>query len=293
MYLRTKPGDMVFGMALAPNQVRGGFMKTVSLHILKSGFSALALVSLVSACGIKQLEDNTNSVSSSGGDRNNTVYIPGTDRASDWDRSCTKPILSTNITSLENALEKYFFSSLNTVPAFPGEVKDIEPPANWCLRIWSGGQRASFRIEYEDHYGGDWYEMDAYRSSNLYSASSAPILFHLSLADDKIDVIFLDSQGFTQIVGSKAQDGLYTATLKFANLPSQANYVASYVQSQIDKCKSGEWTVAMCWGYNFPPTYQDDPQDPLTIARGMLNGGSGAETGTIGTMRFRLSDILN
>jgi hypothetical protein len=74
------------------------------------------------------------------------------------------------------------------------------------------------------------------------------------------------------------------------------------VQSQINaikqKCKSGEWTVAKCLGYNMPSTFWWEEQDEqpttntLEIAREMLNGGGGAEAGTIGTIKFRLADVL-
>lgn len=266
-------------------------MKTKLSHIANSGLSAIVGLSLITACGVRQIEDNS-TTSSSGGNRNNTVYDDDSGRASDWDRYCSKAIFFTNKGSIESALQKYFFSTLNGVPKFPGEVLKLKPPANWCLRISEGGQRAAFRIEYEDHYGGDWYEMDAIKSSNLNTASTQPILFHSSVANDKIDLIFLDSQGFTQIVGTKGGDGEYTATLRFANLPSQENYIAAYIQEQTTKCKNGTYSVAHCLGYYDPRVPAQQPQDNLAMARAMLEGGSGAEIGTIGTMRFRLSDVL-
>lgn len=263
-------------------------MKVKVFNIFKTGFAGLATMTLVVACGTK----NVASTATSATTNTATTNTRASTETSAWQRLCSKPILFTNKASLENALQNYFFSTMNgAIPAYPGMVQNVEPPVNYCLRISSSN--ASFRLEYEDHFGGGWYEMTATRSSTVgATSSSGPSLYYSSLANDQIDLIFLDGQGFTEIVGSKGSDGYYTATLKFANLPSQSTYLNNYVQDQVTKCQTGQLTVAQCLGYSYQPNYSQTSMDPLTVARGMLNGGSGAQAYTIGTMRFLLSDIL-
>jgi hypothetical protein len=273
-------------------------MKRIQFDFKRSWLTGLAAAMLVASCGVKQIEDNTTNASA-GGRHNNTIYVPEAGRDSNWTRLCSNVVNFTSPGAIKNGLEKYFFSTKNGFPAFPGEVRDLELPVNWCFKIASGGNRAAFRIEYEDHYGGGWYELSGAKNSNPYSASNAPVLFHseINTSTNQIEVIFLDAQGFTQIIGPKVGD-YYEAKIKFANLPSQTDYIDSYVQSIINKCKSGEWNVAQCLGYNFPSTFWWEQQNSnptsstLQMAREMLDGGGGAEAGTIGTMRFRLADVL-
>jgi len=256
----------------------------------------MASMTLVMSCGIKQVEGTSSS--SNAGRYNNDIY-DNSGSTSDWQRLCSKPVLFSSVGALESGLEKYFFTTKYGAPVYPGEVRDLELPVNWCFKIASGGSRAAFRIEYEDHFGGGWYEMSASKSSNPSSASKAPILFHseINTSTNVLDVIFLDSQGFTQITGPKVGD-YYEATIRFANLPTEADYTNAQIASIKQKCQSGEWTVAKCLGYNMPSTFwwEDQNQNPsnntLEMAREMLDGGGGAEAGTIGTMKFRLSDVL-
>ena len=270
-------------------------MKSIRFDFMKSSLTGLSALALIMSCGVKKIED-TSSVKD-GGRHNNTIYDP--EQSSDWDRLCSKPVTFSSAAAIESGLEKYFFSTKNGFPPFPGEVKELELPVNWCLKVGSGGYKAAFRIEYEDHYGGGWYEMSASKGANPSSQSSAPVLFHseINSSTNQIDLIFLDTQGFTQITGPKVGD-YYEAKINFANLPSEANYVAGQVQQIVNNCKSGTWTVAKCLGYSVPSAFwweeqQSNPTtNTLSMAREMLAGGGGAEAGTIGTIRFRLSDVI-
>lgn len=260
-----------------------------SISFMKSGLAGIMAAMLVMSCGTKQIED-TSVAAADTTDRNSS------EGDSDWKRLCSMPVSFTSKSAITAGIQNYFFSSKNGTPSYPGEVRDLELPVNVCLKLSS--TRAAFRLEYEDHYGGSYYEMAANKSSST-STASGPVLFYSSIntSANEIDFIFLDSQGFTQIVGPKVGD-YYQAKIRYANLPSRTDYIDQQIQSIVNKCKSGEWTVAKCLGYSMPSGFWWEQQqynpstNTLSMAREMLEGGGGAEAGTIGTVKFKLSEVL-
>lgn len=146
------------------------------------------------------------------------------------DRLCSAPLSGVTGARLSN-----FFGIISDAP---------EGAPTFCLKLTDGASSlasSALRIEFENNQGLYAYNAN---STNYFSGSSTA-----AGSATSIKIVYADGSGLVQVKGTLSAD-TFVGEIDFAAYPS--------AQSQSDdakiKCRTGAYSIAQCFGYNFPST---------------------------------------
>jgi hypothetical protein len=239
------------------------------------GFLVLSL-SLLGACADSVAPTNNNS---SGGKTTRSTTVSTT-----TNRLCMDMVISNSGSTLASRLEDLFVK---------GDVSNIEDNVGYCLEIEGTGDTAYgwLRIEYEDDYGISSLDTDRDGFSIVVGEFKKT-----SSSDERklVNFIFSDNYGMVQVKATESAAGSkqYTGSIRFYNFPSYEEAMQDAIDEAVQKCRSGEWTVAKCLGYA-PPTYWWNETSSSTSLKDEANSLlSGSSSKTLGNISFTAGEVV-
>jgi|GEM_PF-1633504 len=173
------------------------------------------------------------------------------------------------------------------------DVSNIEGDVTYCLEISGSGDTADgyLRIEYEDDYGISSLDTDRDGFEIVVGEFKK-----VSTSDDRktANFIFADQFGMVQVIANESAAGSkqFNGSIRFYNFPSYDEALKDSLDETLQKCRSGEWTVAKCLGYSAPTYWWNQSTYTTSLtdqAKTLLSGSSSKKLGDIS---FQSGDVV-
>lgn len=260
----------------------------IATRLFKSMALMIALFGLLSlpACGKKKSKTSQNSAEVK--PKPKPTNKPTDDNDEEAKRYCTVEITS----NLDLDSWEARFAEL-----FQWDVDGFEDPPTLCGDWTSYGSEldGAIMIEYEDNEGIAFLSLEEqhvfYGKINRSSVTSVEFIYNFSI----------EGVGFLlQLKGQSASGGNeINATIRYHRLATYEDQLSAAIKEAQQKCKDGTWTVAQCFGYNFPhsywwentASYTTPQQQQLDLARQLLTDNSKSKE--LGKTKFKLSEFMN